>query len=167
MVRGRFIEGKAVVDAAALKAALAEPGKEVTVRGELEIPARSLRSFRRGRPYSSRMDGIMYEKLLVETHPEIRFELESVKPLKEVAEDGKSVKLEAVGKLTVAGVTKSITFPLTVSPAEENGLKIEAKTAMKMSDFNIDPPVALAGTIRTGDDVTVEIEWIVIPEPAS
>ncbi len=57
-------------------------------------------------------------------------------------------------ELTIAGKTQKIAddFQLTIG----NGtIKIEGILDLKMTDFGIDPPTAMMGTIKTGDEITV------------
>jgi hypothetical protein len=161
-VRGRTIEGsvRSGVDLADL-AALA-PGEALALEGELAIPSLSLRSFRRGRPYSSRMDAIMHEKLLAEEHPNIRYTLKTIR-LKEKA-SAEAATFDTTGVLTVGGVDKEVALPLKARSLDDASIEFSTKAEFKMSDFDIEPPIALAGTIRTGDDITVNVTWIVSPK---
>src|SRR5512141_1704127 len=52
----------------------AKPGK-VEAKGESFIPARALKSVENGKPYSDKMDDIMYEKLKAQQHSRITYRL--------------------------------------------------------------------------------------------
>jgi len=65
----------------------------------------------------------------------------------------------ATGNLTIAGSTNSIELPFNLNI---NGGKVllEGKKALKMTDYNIDPPKALLGTITTGDEIEVHYNTV-------
>jgi hypothetical protein len=107
----------------------------------ITIPARSLKSGRSG------MDRNAYETLKADDHPEIKFELTSVD---EITRD----RIMAVGDLTIAGTTRSI--PLEVNYViQGNQLQFSGSKEITFQEFNMEPPKALLGTIRTGDDLTL------------
>jgi hypothetical protein len=139
----------------------AAPGK-VDARVEVFIPVRSLKSIEKdGKPYSTSMDDIMYEKLLQPANPKILYRLEEL-TLKEAPKDaGAPYVFEAKGGLVVAGVTNRITMPVNVTPLGDRKLKITGNIAAKMTDFGIKPPApAIAlGLIKTGDEVKLIFDW--------
>ena len=147
----------------------ATPGK-VEARGEAYIPVRSLFSIEKdGKKYSDKMDEVMYEKMKAQDSPRIIFKLTEL-VLKEPAKSKDAPYVfEAKGDLAVAGVTKSITMPVNVTPLGEKKIKITGTTSLKMTDFKIDPPapkIAL-GMIKTGDDVKLIFDWMVAQKPAA
>jgi hypothetical protein len=142
---------------------IVSPGK-VDARVDVFIPVRSLKSVEKdGRPYSDSMDDIMYGKLLQPTCPRILYRLDELILKETAAAAGAPCVFEAKGELVVAGVTNKITMPVQVTPLGDKKLKITGSTAMKMTDFKIEPPapkIAL-GLIKTGDEVKLSFEWIV------
>ena len=52
--------------------------------------------------------------------------------MREAADGG----LEAVGKLTLRGVTHDLRLPLTIKPTAD-GLELSAKTAIKRLDYGV------------------------------
>jgi polyisoprenoid-binding protein YceI len=145
-----------VADPAALK-----PGK-VELKANVFIPVRSLKSVKAdGSPYSAQMDDIMYEKLRMSDHPRIEFRLTgaSVKEGAKAADGG--VLLDVEGELVVGGVTKPIALPVTMKVLDAKRLEFSGSVSTKMTTFDIEPPVALAGAIRTGDEVKLSFEWVV------
>lgn len=154
----------------------ATPGK-VDAKGEVSIPARSLKSIEKdGKPYSDAMDGIMYEKLKASEdpdtkkipYPKIEYRLSEL-TLKEApkAKDGPYV-FEAKGELAVAGVTNKTTMTVNVLPLGDKKLKVTGTTTVKMTDFKIEPPapkIAL-GLIKTGDEVKLIFEWMLAQKKA-
>jgi hypothetical protein len=126
------------------------------------IPVRSLKSVEKdGRPYSDAMDEIMYSKLSEPTNKRITYTLKSL-ALKEQSRDAtKPFLYEAIGDLTVAGKTNTITMPVSVSPYPDGRIQFTGSIRVKMTDFNIVPPSPSLGgvSINTGDEVTLRFAW--------
>jgi RNA polymerase sigma factor (sigma-70 family) len=137
----------------------------VEARAEAFIPVRSLKSVEKdGRPYSDKMDEIMYESLKVQQDPRLTFSLRAMS-LKGITNkyDALQYEYEAHGELVVAGLTNRVVMPVSVLPMGGGRLKISGETGLKMTSFQIVPPspkIAL-GLIKTGDDVTVRFDWLV------
>lgn len=148
-----------------------EPGQTVTpgkvdAHAEPFIMVRSLKSKEKdGKPYSDKMDEVMYEHLKAKDDPraQIRYHLTEL-TLKEAAKDKDSPYVfDAKGELVVAGVTNVISMPVNVLPLGEKRLKVTGTTSVKMTSFKVEPPapkIAL-GMITTGDDVKLIFEWVV------
>jgi hypothetical protein len=149
-----------------------EPGQSVTpgkiqAGAEVVIPVRSLRSIEKdGKPYSDKMDDIMYGKLKQPTNPKIVYRLNEL-ALKETpkAADLPYV-FDSKGELAVAGVTNKISMRVNVMPMADKRLKVTGTTSVKMTDFGIQPPV-LVGILSTGDEVKLFFEWIVAQRAAA
>ena len=146
----------------------ATPGK-VQAKAEPFVTVRSLKSVEKdGKPYSDKMDEIMYEKLGAPKVQKITYYLTELE-LKEAAKSKDAPYVfEAKGELVVAGATNAITMPVNVVPLGEKKLKITGSTTVKMSDFKIEPPapkIAL-GLIKTGDPVKISFDWNVMERAA-
>ena len=103
----------------------------------------------------STMDDIAHESLKAKKHPHITFKLTKVNSIKK----GNNYIVEAVGTLSIAGASKTIS--LTSEASENNkSIKFTGKESLKMTDFKIDPPTAMFGTIKTGDAITVDYTLI-------
>jgi RNA polymerase sigma factor (sigma-70 family) len=141
-----------------------EPGP-VQAQAEVFIQVQTLKSVEKdGRPYSDKMDEIMYASMREDWNPKILFHL--VEMSLEGATNYNGVlqyKFESRGELVVAGVTNEITMPVFVLPLGGGKLKISGGISLKMTSFEIDPPaprIAL-GLIKTGDDVSIQFDWVV------
>ncbi len=111
-------------------------------KAEVKFKAEALESGKRG------MDKNAYKALKTEDFPWIEFKLSDF----EAKQAGKGL---VKGDLTIAGFTKPVTFE--VETVQGTGtITVSGTSAFKLTDFKIDPPTALMGTIKTGDDVTVE-----------
>jgi hypothetical protein len=141
--------------------AAVKPGP-LDIKATVSVPVRSLKSVKDGKPYSAAMDDIMYEKLRMAEHPNIEYNLTEI-VLKESAGADGAHTLQAQGNVVVGGVSKPVTMPVTMKVLDEKRLAFTGALALKMTDFEIEPPApALAlGAIRTGDDVKLSFEWVV------
>lgn len=101
---------------------------------------------------TSSMDDNTYEALDAENYPTINF-----KSTSKVGADG---KVNIKGNLTIAGTTKPIAIAATIEKWSEKSMTVKGKHTFKMTDFGIDPPRAVFGTIRTGDEITIEFKIV-------
>ncbi len=146
----------------------AKPGK-VEAKGETFIPARALKSVENGKPYSDKMDDIMYEKLKAQANPRITYKLTEL-TLKEPAKSKDAPYVfDSKGELQVAGVTNTVSFPVNVQPLGDKKLKVTGTTTVKMSDYKVEKPEVnlVLGKIITGDDVILSFEWNLIARPVA
>lgn len=152
-----------------------EPGQAVTpgkveAKADVFIQVRSLKSIEKdGKPYSDKMDEIMWEHMKEPENKRIVYHLTEL-TLKEApkAKDAPYV-FDAKGELGIAGVTNKLSMVVNVLPLGENKLKITGTTSFKMTEYKVDPPapkIAL-GLIKTGDDVKLIFEWMLAPRRAA
>ena len=62
------------------------------------------------------------------------------------------------GDLTIAGITKIISFNLVYDQPNRGDIIFTGSKDLKMTDFQITPPVVLMGSIKTGDEITIEFQ---------
>ena len=125
----------------------------VSPKIEVKIPVRSLKS-----SGGKRMDAVMQEHMKFEQFKTIEFKVLELAP-----KAGAAGQFDAKGALTIAGVTKTNTMPVTIERVENTKLKVVGKAALKMTDFGIKPPapdIAGISLIRTGDEVKLTFEWV-------
>lgn len=110
----------------------------------IEMPVNSLKSGKNS------MDKNAYEALVIEKFPTIRFELTELKEIK-----GKTVK--ANGQLTISGKTNLI--PMEVAyEIDGNSISFSGTQAITFREFGVDPPTAVFGTIKTGNDLMLHFD---------
>ncbi len=95
----------------------------------------------------SQMDKNAFKALKTDKNPQIKYVLKEIKP-------GQGNTWTATGDVTIAGVTKTMTMPVTVNQ-QGNVLEFKGSVSTKLTEFKIDPPTAMLGTIKTGNDVTL------------
>ena len=146
-----------------------KPGK-VDARAEAFVPIRSLKSIDdRGEPFSDSMDEIVYAHLKVGTNASerITFYLDEF-VLAPASNNVPPYHFDATGKLAIAGMTNTITIPVTVLPLDKAILKISGTNTLSMLDFDVEPPrIDLSGSspsyFTARPRVTVTFDWIVGP----
>ena len=97
------------------------------------------------------MDNKMYVALKEENHPQIAFVL--TRPVELVTVPA---TISAAGEVTLAGVTRPMTFDLKLTH-EEGVFHLQGSRPLKLSDFEIEPPSAMFGQIVAGNDIVVEL----------
>ncbi|MDP4207738.1 MAG: YceI family protein [Bacteroidota bacterium] len=113
----------------------------------VKIPVQSIKS------ESSIMDGKAYDALKSKQNPNIIFQLSEAAPIHFANKD---VEVTLSGNLTVAGVTKKITFKSTGKMIAEKSCQLTGSVPLKMTQFGMKPPTAMLGALKTGDDITVK-----------
>jgi polyisoprenoid-binding protein YceI len=94
------------------------------------------------------MDKNAHSSLNTEEHKSITFDLTSAT----IAQ----TKIQCTGNLTIAGVTKEVTLDAEYKVRPNYGLLCTGSKKINMSDFEVDPPTFMFGTVKTGDEITVK-----------
>lgn len=74
-----------------------------------------------------------------------------------------NTKINCSGNLTVAGITKQIALEATCKVLPNNSLLYSGSEKIKMSDFQIEAPTFMFGTVTTGDELTVSFNINLAP----
>jgi polyisoprenoid-binding protein YceI len=127
----------------------------VKPKAEVNIPVRSLKT-----SGGRKMDSIMQEHMKAAEHKMIKYSVMEMSP--KGANSAGGTDFEAKGTLTIAGVTRTNTMPVTVSKVSDTKLKIAGSTKLQMTAHGITPPAPDIGLglIKTGDEVTIKFEWV-------
>ncbi len=121
----------------------------------VKIPVKAIKS-----PKGKIMDNKTWEAFNYEKNPTITFVLGNQ------TIDAAKNTIVATGALTMAGVTKPVELHLAWKVLPGGDLQISGKHKLTMSTFRMEPPTAMMGTIKVGDEVIVTIE-IVLANPNS
>lgn len=114
---------------------------------QVEVPVKSIKS-----PKGSIMDNKTYDALKAKSFPNITYSLEKITTLNK---KGDSYDINATGTLTMAGASKKIDMTVKGKVGADNSITFSGSKKIKMTDFKIDPPTALFGTLTTGDEVEI------------
>ena len=117
----------------------------------ITVPARSLEC------KNGTMNKKAHEALEAKAHPEITYQLTHA------SLDGASANgfvLKTTGRLTIAGTTRNIDMTVNGQVLDDGRVRFTGSTPLKMSDFGIDPPTAMLGAMKTGNEVTVHFDVI-------
>ncbi|AMQ57893.1 YceI family protein [Algoriphagus sanaruensis] len=98
---------------------------------------------------TSGLDKNAYKSLKTEQYKDIKFTLKSL--------SGSGTSFTATGDLSIAGATKSVSFPVKLS-GTAGKYHFEGSLKTKLTFFNITPPTALMGTVKTDDEITLSFK---------
>jgi polyisoprenoid-binding protein YceI len=98
------------------------------------------------------MDEDAYEALKADRHKEIIFKLIDSKVS---SQSNSHYLVEARGTLTVAGVTKPVTLRMNATIDRDGTVSFTGSQILKMSDYDVERPSLLFGTIKAGNEMTL------------
>ncbi|RMH68117.1 MAG: YceI family protein [Bacteroidetes bacterium] len=99
-----------------------------------------------------------YQALAAEDHPTITYTLKTA-ALHPSEADG-TFRLETLGALTIAGTTRDVAMTVDGEPLADGRIRLTGRLPLRMTDFGVDPPTAMLGTLKTGDEVTVHFDVV-------
>lgn len=117
----------------------------------LNVEAESLESGKSG------MDKNTFKALNTDDYKTISFQLVEVISLTDKGNDVYESKVS--GDLSISGTTKRIELNLNINVLESS-VKLTGEKIIKMTDFGVEPPKALFGTITTGDQLTIKFSTV-------
>ena len=128
------------------QAAGTELAQVAQASGEITIPLSSL-DCRNGT-----MNGHMRNALKADQNPTLRFRATSVAVTPEGA-------VRMTGPLTIAGQTREVTINGTAA-AQNGRLRVTGSKQLTMTDFGVQPPRLMAGTMRVHPPVTIGFDVV-------
>lgn len=117
----------------------------------LTIPVQAMHSDRDG------LDKNMQKALKASENPNIVFRMSAPPPPSSWAADGSNVTVNGV--LEIAGQARPIEVPLRISSGAD-GMVLEGRKALRMTDFGIKPPAMMLGTLKTADAIDIEFRLV-------
>lgn len=115
----------------------------------LTVPVKSIESGKGG------MNRKIYGALKEKDHPNIMFNLSSATLADTADQTPESFTLNVTGNLNIAGELREVTFPVKGTKVGENSYRFEGTYGLNMKDYNVDPPSAVFGTIKSGEEVDI------------
>lgn len=133
------------------KLAITLDGSKVAKIDQLDfsVVAESLKSGKSG------MDKNTYKALNTGKHKNITFKMTNVKKL-DCADSG-NCKVTVTGNLSIAGKSKSVDLNFDMKVTDSK-ITLNGSRKLKMTEFGVEPPTAMFGTITTGDDIVVKFQ---------
>ncbi len=116
---------------------------------EVEIPVRSILSGER------LMDKKTHETFNESKNPTIRF---SMTKLNSLQVNGDDLAVAVTGDLSMAGATKEVTLTAKGKEFSPGVYTFEGSLPLKMTDYNMKPPTAMLGTMKTKDPILVKYQ---------
>jgi polyisoprenoid-binding protein YceI len=104
------------------------------------------------------MNNNTYKALKANANPEIIFTLNL--PVKSIQVKSTEKLISAKGNLTIAGKTKAVNMQVKVFMHAPGELAFEGIQTILMTDYDIEPPTALFGTLKTGNKITLSFKTI-------
>lgn len=111
---------------------------------DIRIPVKSLKSGK------GQMDKNAYEVLDAANHLVIQFKL------KEIGQITDEV-IKATGTLTIAGTTRPVSMEAKYNVAGST-ITLEGDTTIKFTEFDLDPPTAMLGAVKAGDELQLSFD---------
>ncbi len=113
---------------------------------DVSVPVKSLVSGKRI------MDKKCHAALKFEDHPKISYRFKSIENMNSTGNGTYTATFS--GQLTVAGQTNTVKIEAHIDEVG-NKIHITGQKPLKMSDFDVIPPKALLGTLKTGNEITI------------
>jgi hypothetical protein len=126
---------------------------------DVTVPVATLKSEKKG------LDKNLWKTLKADEHKTITVHLEHY-TLPGNAVAGDTIAVNAEGTITVAGAQRPITLAARMYPGT-GGMWLEGQCALRMSDFGIKPPTMMLGTVRVGDQVTIQYRLLLVSSAAA
>jgi polyisoprenoid-binding protein YceI len=108
---------------------------------KVTFPVKSLKSG------NSRMDRTAYSAINADKFPQVSFDLTGVRNIT-------AQHVFATGNLTIAGQTRPVSIRAEYK-ISGSSVHFTGNHSIKFTQFDVEPPTALLGTVRTGDEMQI------------
>ncbi len=140
---------------ASIKLAIQDNQIKDIVNVDFSMPTEKLESD------NSIMNKKSWDALRSKKHESIRFDLNTVTGF---STNGRTFSGTASGSLVIAGKSRQVTIPFTGNIKTGNTITVTGQEKINMKDFNVSPPTAMLGTLKTGEEVTVKFNMDFVSE---
>ncbi len=147
----KAVQMQATIDAEADAAAAVLEGRKAVRTVALTIPTAQLDCDNRT------MNGHMLKALNAEQHGTIAFALTSYDVVR-----GTAVTGTLQGTLTINGQARPVVLPVTFAPAA-GALRVTGSYPLTMTDWGVEPPKLMLGTLKVKPLVTVNFDLLLQP----
>lgn len=114
---------------------------------EVTVVARSLKSGK------SIMDSKAYDAVKANEYPNILFSAKTLNVLGD--------KVTGKGTLEIGGESQTVDLEAIILKSQGSEMQLKGSVSLKMTDFNISPPTAMFGTLKTGDEITINYDILI------
>lgn len=118
---------------------------------DVKVDTKSLKSSKGGI-----MDSKIQDALNAKKNPTISFKSTGGT----VNEKSGSYKITANGVLTIAGVSQNVIVDALGKVLPNGDIEFTGTKKIKMTDYKVEPPTAMLGTLTTGDEVTLTFKIV-------
>lgn len=101
------------------------------------------------------MDKNTYKALDTDKHKNITYKLKKVNGIQKKSND--NYQVNTTGTLMIAGGKQDINLNFNLK-TDTNKLVLKGDYKLNMSDYGVEAPTAMFGTIKTGEEVTIKFE---------
>jgi polyisoprenoid-binding protein YceI len=130
-----------------------ENGKIVDIQDvAISIDAQSLKS-----SGGSIMNSKINDALNSKKNPKISFKLTKVD---KITENAGSFRISALGVLSIAGTNQNVSLDVIGRLLPNGSIEFTGIKKLKMTDYKVEPPTAMFGAMKTGDEVTLTFKVI-------
>ena len=116
---------------------------------EFTVIAESLMSGKSG------MDKNTYNALKTDKYKEITYKMKDVKSIDKVSEN--TYKVKTTGTLEIAGTKKDVNLEFNLKTGT-NEIVLNGDYKLNMTNYGVEAPTAMFGTIKTGEEVVIKFE---------
>jgi|APDOM4702015248_1054824.scaffolds.fasta_scaffold58422_2 polyisoprenoid-binding protein YceI len=103
------------------------------------------------------MDNKIKDTFESEKYPRIKFALAKVNSIQTA---GNVSTINIVGNVTIRTVTIPVEFVVKATTLPNGDIEVRSSKKLKMTDFSLKPPTAMLGALKTANDVTVNIYFV-------
>lgn len=122
-------------------------------RVQVQVPVKAIKCGHGG------MDDNLYKALKADGSPNISYILATFEAVP--GDEADTFTLHTAGTLSVAGVENKITMDVTATRLPDGSVRATGVVPIKMTDYGVQPPTAIFGRLKTGNEVKVNFELTV------
>lgn len=103
---------------------------------------------------NGKMNEHLRKALKLDDHPRITYWLSTY----EIRQAEAGMVVEADGRLQIAGFERPVTMDVQVQEDADGAIRVTGEQVIRMTDFDVEPPTLMFGTLKVGDEVVVKFD---------